>query len=166
MEDIYSIIFNIRYFQYCRGWHKIFILQPCRETSKNTAYPCFPSEWQQTQSFGNNWNTTQASWQQKYFYGASQMGCWAASCQGHPSGGHTTMQGEGFRATSAHVAGMKQKAIRYMGHTLQLSVTTYMLCSHHWRTSRFTAMTFFMSANKLQLQWQLKVTRLLISFSL
>lgn len=54
-------------------------------------------------------------------------------------------------------AGTKQKAVRFVGHTLWLSVATYTLCSHQHRTSGFAAMTLFISAKQLSLQWQVKV---------
>lgn len=122
---------------------------------KNPASPHFPSKWQQRQFLGNRRNSTQASQQQKYFSGDSQKGCWAASCQRHPSEGIPPRQEKssepGLSQWGWDVAGGQQV---YGSHTSALCDSLHTLSSP-LESFRVCSYDIFMSAKDLQ--WQLKV---------
>lgn len=88
MEGFYSIIFNIRYFQYGGDWDTAsFYYHAERHQKLLCPLASHPNDSRDNPLAQREHKTRQ----QKYFYGASQMGCRAALCQRHPSGGHSTM---------------------------------------------------------------------------
>lgn len=156
MEGIYSMTFN-KYFQYCWGW---YIASYYNKAGRHKKILHVLASHHLNNSRDNPSATEKAehkpSGQDKYFEGASLMGCWTAWCQGHPSGWHTTMWWEGLGAPSAP-AQLEHSTRPWSTRLTHFSslelLTRSALAVRELQDSQVP----FISAKKPWLQWQLKV---------